>query len=39
MCRDYYVNEDPAHLEFKKSLQGLIEPDKTVVVDFMNGEF
>lgn len=35
--RDYYVNEDPVHLEFKKLADQVLE--KAVVVDFTNGEF
>ena len=30
--RDYYVRKDPAHLEFVKSLDGVIE--KAQVIDF-----
>ncbi|KAE8154547.1 hypothetical protein BDV25DRAFT_147472 [Aspergillus avenaceus] len=35
--RDYYVNEDPAHLAFVKSLDGII--DKAQAVDFTDGVF
>ncbi|KAJ5558876.1 hypothetical protein N7461_002848 [Penicillium sp. DV-2018c] len=35
--RDYYVQSDPAHQAFIKSLDGLI--DKAQVVDFSNGVF
>ncbi|KAJ5338734.1 hypothetical protein N7452_005462 [Penicillium brevicompactum] len=33
--RDYYVKSDPAHQDFIKSLDGLIE--KAQVIDFTNG--
>ncbi|KAF2790057.1 dabb-domain-containing protein [Melanomma pulvis-pyrius CBS 109.77] len=35
--RDYYVNDDPAHEEFKKLVGPFIE--KAQVVDFTNGVF
>ncbi|KAH8422600.1 Dabb family protein [Aspergillus melleus] len=35
--RDYYVAKDPAHQEFIRSLDGLIE--KAQVIDFTNGVF
>ncbi|KAL4905914.1 hypothetical protein BDW74DRAFT_152278 [Aspergillus multicolor] len=35
--RKYYLEKDPAHLEFVGSLKGLIE--KAQVVDFTNGVF
>ncbi len=35
--RDYYVNKDPAHMAFKKSLAGLVE--KPAVVDFEGGVY
>ena len=35
--RDYHVTEDPAHLAFVKSIDGLV--DKAIVVDFNDGEF
>ncbi|KAJ5458070.1 hypothetical protein N7475_009458 [Penicillium sp. IBT 31633x] len=33
--RDYYVQSDPVHREFIKSLDGLVE--KAQVIDFTNG--
>jgi hypothetical protein len=33
--RDYYVQKDPAHLAFVKTLEGLL--DKAHVVDFTDG--
>ena len=35
--RDYYTAEDPAHLEFKKSLRPLVE--KVGVVDYTPGVY
>ena len=35
--RDYYVETDPAHAAFKKSLQGVV--DKVTVLDFTPGIF
>lgn len=35
--RDYYVDTDPAHDEFKKSIGDLVI--KATVVDFTDGEF
>ncbi|KAF2682644.1 hypothetical protein K458DRAFT_419490 [Lentithecium fluviatile CBS 122367] len=35
--RDYYVNEDPVHDEFKKLAGKVLE--KAVVIDFTDGEF
>lgn len=35
--RDYYVHQDPAHLAFLKSLDGLVE--KVQAVDFTDGVF
>lgn len=35
--RDYYVNDDPAHEEFKKLVGPFIE--KAQVVDFTDGVF
>jgi len=35
--RDYYTNDDPAHMEFKKSLDGLVAGVR--VVDFEPGVF
>ncbi|KAI9041334.1 Dabb family protein [Aspergillus affinis] len=35
--RDYYVNEDPAHLAFVKSVGGIAE--KVQVIDFTDGVF
>lgn len=35
--REYYVNEDPAHLSFVKSLAGVVS--KVQVVDFTPGVF
>ncbi|KAL6793652.1 hypothetical protein GGI42DRAFT_333576 [Trichoderma sp. SZMC 28013] len=35
--RDYYVTTDPAHLEFVKSLGGILE--KAVVLDFSDGVY
>lgn len=35
--RDYYVNKDPAHAAFVKSLGGIIE--KAQVIDFSAGVF
>lgn len=35
--RKYYLEEDPAHLEFVKSLDGIVENVR--VVDFENGKF
>jgi hypothetical protein len=35
--RDYYVNEDPFHDAFKKSIGKLVE--KVIVVDFADGVF
>jgi hypothetical protein len=35
--REYYLNKDPAHLEFVKSLSGVVE--KGQVVDFTPGVF
>ena len=33
----YYLKEDPAHIEFKKSLRDVVE--KVGVVDYMPGVF
>lgn len=33
----YYVNEDPAHLEFKKLITGLV--DRKGVVDYTPGVY
>ncbi|KAL2795703.1 hypothetical protein BJX65DRAFT_306095 [Aspergillus insuetus] len=35
--RDYYVERDPAHREFVRSLDGLLE--KSQVIDYSNGSF
>lgn len=35
--RDYYIQNDPAHMALKKSLAGLVE--KAAVVDFEGGSF
>lgn len=35
--RKYYVEEDPAHLEFKKSLKGVVE--RVGVVDYTPGVY
>lgn len=35
--RDYYVQKDPAHLAFVKSLDGILE--KAQIVDFTGGTF
>ena len=35
--RDYYVQEDPAHQAFVRSLDGVIE--KAQAIDFTNGVF
>lgn len=35
--RDYYVNEDPVHDEFKRLAGEVLE--KAHVMDFTNGEF
>ncbi|KAK4452537.1 hypothetical protein QBC34DRAFT_26714 [Podospora aff. communis PSN243] len=35
--RDYYVNKDPAHLAFVKSIEALV--DKATVVDFNDGAY
>jgi hypothetical protein len=35
--REYYVNKDPAHLGFVKSLGGVVS--KAQVVDFVPGVF
>ena len=35
--RDYYVKEDPAHLEFVRGLEGLVKDVR--VVDFQDGVF
>jgi hypothetical protein len=35
--RDYYVDHDPAHLEFKKLAGPFLE--KAQVIDFTNGTF
>ena len=35
--RKYYVEEDPAHLEFKKSLKELVE--RVGVVDYTPGVY
>lgn len=35
--RAYYLEKDPAHLEFVASLKGVVE--KAQVVDFTNGVF
>jgi len=35
--RDYYVNDDPAHQEFKKIAATVLE--KAQVVDFQDGVF
>ena len=35
--RDYYTHEDPGHLEFKKSLKGMVE--KVGVVDYTPGVY
>lgn len=35
--RDYYVNQDPAHMELMKSMSSLVE--SVVVVDWENGQF
>lgn len=35
--RDYYVNDDPSHDEFKKLAGEVLE--KAQVVDFINGVF
>jgi len=35
--RRYYLEEDPAHLEFVKSLEGIIQNVR--VVDYNTGEF
>ena len=35
--RDYYAGEDPAHLEFKKSLKGVVE--RVGVVDYTPGVY
>ncbi|KAF2267610.1 hypothetical protein CC78DRAFT_530698 [Lojkania enalia] len=35
--RDYYVDKDPFHNEFKKRAGTILE--KVIVVDFTNGEF
>ena len=35
--RQYYVGEDPAHLEFKKSLKGVVE--RVGVVDYSPGVY
>jgi len=34
---EYYMNEDPAHLAFKKSLEGVVE--KATVVDYEPSKF
>jgi len=35
--RDYYVAEDPVHLGFVKSLEGVVE--RAQVVDYVPGRF
>ncbi len=35
--RKYYVDEDPAHLEFKKSLKGFVE--RVGVMDYTPGVY
>lgn len=35
--REYYLNEDPAHLAFVKSLDGIVA--KGQVIDFTPGAF
>jgi hypothetical protein len=35
--RDYYINEDPVHDEFKKLASKVLE--KAQVIDFTDGEF
>lgn len=35
--RDYYVQEDPVHQDFIKSLDGILE--KAQVIDFSDGTF
>ncbi|KAK0622819.1 stress responsive A/B barrel domain-containing protein [Immersiella caudata] len=35
--RDYYVDKDPSHKAFVKSIEGLVE--KVVVVDFSEGVY
>lgn len=35
--RDYYVDHDPVHQDFKASLKGVVE--KAQVIDFQNGAF
>jgi hypothetical protein len=35
--REYYLKEDPAHLAFVKSLEGIIQNVR--VVDYTPGEF
>ncbi|KAL4939978.1 hypothetical protein BDV06DRAFT_197705 [Aspergillus oleicola] len=35
--RDYYVEKDPAHLEFVSTLGGVVE--KAQVIDYTNGVF
>lgn len=35
--RKYYLEKDPAHLEFVASLDGLVE--KAVIVDYVPNEF
>lgn len=35
--RKYYVDEDPAHVEYKKSMKGLVE--KVGVVDYTPGVY
>jgi hypothetical protein len=35
--RDYYVEKDPAHRKFVRSLDGLLE--KSQVIDYSNGSF
>ena len=35
--RRYYTEEDPAHLEFKKSLKGLVE--RAGVMDYTPGVY
>ena len=35
--RDYYVNDDPAHVAFKESISDVVA--KAIVVDFTPGSF
>lgn len=35
--RQYYVDEDPAHLEFKQSLKGMVQ--RVGVMDYTPGEY